>query len=234
MSAPIILITGAAKGLGFETARLLAEKGHHVLLGARDAERGKAAAETLSQNGQVEFIPLDVTTSKSIAAAQQTIQQKHGLLDGLINNAAILLDHYQGAAATTVDQLTQTLQTNVIAVHAMLQAFAPLLKQSNAARVVNVSSGAGQLRDMYGSTWAPAYQISKTALNAVTRIWATELHASGIPVNSVCPGWCKTDMGGDSAPRTAEQGASGIVWMLTEAPRDLTGRFFRDREEIAW
>lgn len=233
MNTPLTLITGAARGLGYATARFLAVQGHHVLLGARDAVRGQAA-EALSSHGKVEFIELDITDAASIAAAQQTIQQRHRRLDGLINNAAILLDHYQGVTATTTEQLMQTLQTNVVAVHALLQAFAPLLRQSQAARVVNVSSGAGQLTDMLGSTWAPAYQISKTALNAVTRIWATEFQADNIPVNSVCPGWCRTDMGGDGAPLTPEQGASGIVWMLTEAPRHLTGRFFRDREEIAW
>lgn len=234
MNPPITLITGAAKGLGFETARLLAEKGHHVLLAARDPERGQQAAQKLQQHGTVQFIHLDVTSAVSIQSAQQTIQQAHGRLDVLINNAAILLDHYQGAAATTVDQLGQTLQTNVIAVHAMLLAFAPLLKKAEAARVVNVSSAAGQLNDMLGSVWAPAYQISKTALNAMTRIWATELQTFGIPVNSVCPGWCRTEMGGEGATRSPEEGASGIAWLADEASRDLTGKFFRDREEIVW
>lgn len=234
MNAPLTLITGAAKGLGYETARLLAKRGHHVLIGARDATRGQAAAESLSDFGQVEFISLDITDADSISKAQQTIKHQHGRLDGLINNAAILMDHYQGTAATTTEQLTLTLQTNVIAVHAMIQAFVPLLRQSEFARVVNVSSGAGQLTEMLGSTWAPAYQISKAALNAVTRLWATELHPDGIPVNSVCPGWCRTDMGGDSAPRTPEQGAADIAWMLTDVPRDTTGQFFRNREEIAW
>ena len=234
MHTPITLITGAAKGLGFETARLLAQRGHHVLLGARDAERGEAAAAELRAFGRVEFILLDVTSMESIQAAEQRIQQEHGRLDVLINNAAILLDHYQAAAETTEEQLLQSLQTNVIGVHAMIRAFAALLKKSDKARVVNVSSGAGQLSDMLGSVWAPAYQISKTALNAVTRIWATEFQSDGIPVNSVCPGWCRTEMGGDGATRSPEEGAAGIVRLADEAARDSTGRFFRDCEEISW
>jgi NAD(P)-dependent dehydrogenase (short-subunit alcohol dehydrogenase family) len=234
MHTPITLITGAAKGLGFETARQLAQRGHHVLLGVRDAQRGVAAASELRAYGQVKFILLDVTSVASIQAAEQRIQQEYGRLDVLINNAAILLDHYQAAAETTEEQLLQSLQTNVIGVHTMIRAFAALLRKSDKARVVNVSSGAGQLSDMLGSVWAPAYQISKTALNAVTRIWATEFQSDGIPVNSVCPGWCRTEMGGDAATRSPEEGAAGIVWLADEAARDSTGRFFRDREEIPW
>lgn len=234
MHTPLTLITGAAKGLGFETARLLAQCGHHVLLGARDAQRGEAAASELRAYGQVKFILLDVTSVASIQAAEQRIQQEYGRLDVLINKAAILLDHYQAAAETTEEQLLQSLQTNVIGVHAIIRAFAALLKKSDMARVVNVSSGAGQLSDMLGSVWAPAYQISKTALNAVTRIWATEFQSDGIPVNSVCPGWCRTEMGGDGATRSPEEGAAGIVWLADEAALDSTGRFFRDCEEIPW
>lgn len=232
---PITLITGAAKGLGFETARLLVQAGHHVLIGARDATRGEAAAAQLKAEGEdVDFILLDVTDETSIQDAAATIGQRFGHLDHLINNAAILVDHYQGLTGTTTAQLVATLNTNVIGIHAMLLAFTPLLKKAKAARVVNVSSGAGQLNDMFGSVWAPAYQVSKTAVNALTNLWASEFRTAGIPVNSVCPGWCQTDMGGEGAPRTAEQGAASIAWMITDAPREWTAKFIRDRVEIPW
>lgn len=231
----ITLITGAAKGLGFETARLLAKAGHHVYIGARDSSRGESAAAALRAEGlDVDFVLLDVTQEESIRAAAQLIHQRHGHLDHLINNAAILLDHYGSLTNTTAEQLAATLNTNVIGIHAMLLAFAPLLKKALAARVVNVSSGGGQLNDMVGSIWAPAYQVSKTAVNALTCLWATEFSEVGIPVNSVCPGWCRTDMGGEGAARSAEEGAAGIAWLITDAPREQTGKFFRDRAEIPW
>ena len=230
----ITLITGAAKGIGFETAKLLARDGHHVLIGARDSAKGLAAEAMLEAEGlSAGFLALDVTSPESVAKAVDAVQQIHGRVDVLINNAAILLDHYQGAAGTTPSDLNQTLTTNVIGAHAVIQAFLPLLRNSPAARVINVSSGAGQLNDMFGSVWAPAYQVSKAALNALTRIWATELEKDGIPVNSVCPGWCQTDMGGAEASRTPEQGAASVAWLVT-ASRDLTGKFFRDGVELDW
>ena len=234
MDIPVSLVTGAARGIGLEVVRQLALRGHCVLLAARNADRGQAAAQQLSASGHVQFLPLDVTSPSSIEQAQQKVRQEFGRLDVLINNAAILLDHYQKPSETSVQQLQETLQTNVMAVHAMIQAFTPLLKASAAPRIINVSSGAGQLSGMQGSVWAPAYQISKTAVNAVTRVWATELSESNIAVNSVCPGWCRTEMGGEGAPRSPEEGAAGIVWLATEAAHQLTSRFFRDREEIAW
>ncbi len=232
---PITLITGAAKGLGFATARILAQAGHHVLIGARDATRGEAAAAQLrAEGGTVDFVLLDVTNEASISATAQIVAERHGHLDHLINNAAVLLDHYGDASATTTAQLLTTLNTNVIGIHAMLVAFVPLLKQAVAARIINISSGGGQLNDMFGTVWAPAYQVSKTAVNALTNLWATELQSCGIPVNSICPGWCRTDMGGETATRSPEEGAADIAWHLTDAPREWTGKFYRQRAEIPW
>ena len=231
----ITLITGAAKGIGFEAARMLAKEGHHVLVGARDQTKGNEAAEKLESEGlPAAFLSLDVDSENSIAKAVEAVQQIHGRLDVLINNAAILLDHYQGAEGTIPDDMERTLATNVVGVHSVIRAFLPLLRQSPAARIVNVSSGAGQLNDMFGSVWAPGYQVSKAALNALTRIWATELVKDHIPVNSVCPGWCRTDMGGEQASRTAEQGATSVCWLVTRASKDITGKFFRDGVELEW
>lgn len=239
----VILITGASRGIGFEAARLLAAQGHTVLLTARDRERGQSAALALAaelaanpdpHKGSVHFLHLDVTSAGSIAGAVEHVRRHFGRLDVLVNNAAILRDHYMKASDVPPETLDQTLHTNVTAVHAMIGAFLPLLKASRGARVINLASGAGQLTWMFGKVWAPAYQISKAGVNAVTRIWATELQQDGIPVNSVCPGWCRTEMGGGAADRSADEGTAGILWLINEAPASVTGKFFRDQKELDW
>lgn len=233
----IVLITGASRGIGFEAARLLVAQGHTVILSARDRERGESAVEALraeKHSGVVHFLHLDVTDQASIASAVEEVSEKFGKLDVLVNNAAILRDHYVKASDVAPDTLDQTLSTNVTAVHAMIGAFQDLLKASGSARVINLASGAGQLTWMFDKVWAPAYQISKAGVNAVTRIWATELQDDGIPVNSVCPGWCRTEMGGEEADRSAEEGTAGILWLVNEAPASVTGKFFRDQKELDW
>ena len=232
-----VLITGASRGIGFEAVRKFAELGHTVILSARDAERGRSAAEAVSAEahpGEVHFMHLDVTDESSIASAVEEVAERFGKLDVLVNNAAILRDHYVKPSDVTPQTLDQTLSTNVTAVHAMIGAFLPLLRASGRARVINLASGAGQLTWMFDKVWAPAYQISKAGVNAVTRIWATELKTDRIPVNSVCPGWCRTEMGGNDADRSAEEGTRGILWLATEAPLGTTGKFFRDRDELDW
>ena len=236
-SGKIVLITGASRGIGFEAARLFAAEGHSVILSARDRQRGLSAVDALKAEdlpGSVHFLHLDVTDAASIAGAVEEVTEKFGKLDVLVNNAAILRDHYVKASEVAPDTLDQTLATNVTAVHAMIGAFLPLLRASGQARVINLASGAGQLTWMFDKVWAPAYQISKAGVNAVTRIWATELQPDGIPVNSVCPGWCRTEMGGEEADRSPEEGTSGILWLANEAPATVTGKFFRDQEELDW
>ena len=236
-SGKIVLITGASRGIGFEASRLLAAQGHTVILSARDRDRGKSAVDAIEAekpDGEVHFLHLDVTTSESIAAAVARVTEQFGKLDVLVNNAAILRDHYVKASDVPPETLDQTLHTNVTAVHAMISAFLPLLRASGRARVINLASGAGQLTWMFDKVWAPAYQISKAGVNAVTRIWATELKDDGIPVNSVCPGWCRTEMGGAEADRSPEEGTAGILWLVNDAPATVTGRFFRDQEELDW
>jgi NAD(P)-dependent dehydrogenase (short-subunit alcohol dehydrogenase family) len=228
----IALVTGANKGIGYEIARQLGEKGYHVLVGARKADAGKQAVGSLLAGGaSAEFVAIDVSDRASIQKAAKTVAATFDHLDVLVNNAAIMEDA-KSITEVSDDTFLCTLTTNVLGPLRVTQAFLPLLVKSSEASVVNMSSGLGQLSDM-GNTY-PAYSISKTALNAVTRQFAAALRDKGISVNSVCPGWVKTDMGGANAPRTVQQGADTVTWLATEAPRDLTGQFLRDRKAIPW
>jgi NAD(P)-dependent dehydrogenase (short-subunit alcohol dehydrogenase family) len=226
------LITGANKGIGYEVARQLGAKGFHVFVGARNPQNGREATETLKKNGAIAtFVPLDVSDGQSIMDALHAISEVADHLDVLVNNAGILLEEDAAIAQLSVETLNKTFQTNTLGPLLITQAFLPLLSRSNAPRVVNVSSGGGQLNDGM-DTWAPAYCLSKTALNAVTCLFAAAVPE--ISINSVCPGWVRTDMGGANATRSVEQGADTIVWLATDAPQELTGKFLRDRKQIPW
>ena len=228
----VALVTGANKGIGYEIARQLGERGFHVFVGARNADAGDQAAASLRQGGaSVEFVHIDVSDRASTQAAAKIVAGKTSHVDVLVNNAGVMEDK-TGVSELDEDVLLRTLMTNMFGPVRVTQAFLPLLLNSPRASVINMSSGLGQLSDM-GDTY-PAYSISKTALNAVTCQFAAALHDKGITVNSVCPGWVKTDMGGPNAPRTVQQGADTVTWLATEAPRTLTGQFLRDRNVIAW
>ena len=233
----IALVTGANKGIGFEVARDLARKGFHVFLGARDTEAGEAAAEKLRKEGEKEdygeitFIKIDVSKSDSIRNAAEEFSRKSDRLDTLVNNAGILLDDDKDVLTATPEMFETTLRTNTLGALLVAQAFVLFLKKSGAPRIVNVSSGGGQLADG-ADGWAPAYCISKTALNGVTSQLAAALPK--FAVNSVCPGWVRTDMGGPNASRSVGEGATGIVWLAADAPQNETGKFFRDRKVIPW
>ena len=225
------LVTGANKGIGFEVVRQLARQGFRVFLGARNAEAGRAATEKLRSEGDIAFLEIDISNPESIrrAAEEFSRQQKH--LDVLVNNAGILLDEDKRALTITPKIFEETLRTNTLGPLLVTQAFVALLKKSSAPRVVNVSSGGGQLEDG-ADGWAPAYCVSKTALNGVTVQLAAALPT--FAVNSVCPGWVRTDMGGENATRSVGEGAACIVWLATDAPHDLTGKFVKDRKVIPW
>ena len=226
------LITGANRGIGYEVARQLAGKGFHVFVGTRNLQKGREATEMLKKNGAVAtFVPLDVADAQSITEAVHAISEIAGHLDVLVNNAGILLEEDTAIAQLSAETVNKALKTNTLGPLLVTQAFLPLLSRSNAPRVVNVSSGGGQLSDGM-DTWAPAYCISKTALNAVTGLCAAAL--PNISVNSVCPGWVRTDMGGANATRSVEEGADTIVWLATDAPQEITGQFLRDRKQIPW
>ncbi|MEN9723348.1 MAG: hypothetical protein RJB38_1334 [Pseudomonadota bacterium] len=237
----VALITGANKGIGLAVCRKLAESGVQVILGARDAKKGATAAEALRSQGlPVVFQKLDVTSADDIKAVHEFIVSKFGRLDILVNNAGVLLDpprHPPDAEGASVfnaklDTIRGSLETNTFGALRLCQRFVPLMLKNGYGRVVNLSSGMGQLSDMNGG-W-PGYRISKVALNAVTRIFADETAGSNVLINSVCPGWVKTDMGGQEAERAPEGAAEGIVWLATLPDGGPTGGFFRDKEPIEW
>lgn len=225
------LVTGANKGIGFEVARELARMGFHVFVGARNVEAGRAAAEKLGRESEVTFLEIDISDADSIRRAAEALARETDHLDVLVNNAGILLDEDKDALTITPDIFEKTLRTNALGPWLVTQAFAPFLRHGHQPRVVNVSSGGGQLEDG-ADGWAPAYCVSKTALNGVTVQLAAALPK--FAVNSVCPGWVRTDMGGEDATRSVAEGASTIVWLATEAPHELTGKFVKDRKVIPW
>ncbi len=227
-----VLITGANKGIGHEVARQLATKGFHVFVGSRNAKAGRKAAEEIATKcGKATFLEMDVADNDSVTTAAREFSNLKDHLDVLVNNAGIIVDEDNAILKISDDQFRKTLETNTIGALRVTRAFAPLLAKSKSPRVINVSSGGGQLTGG-ADGWAPAYCISKTALNGVTSQLAAALPK--FAVNSVCPGWVRTDMGGKSATRSVEEGADTIVWLAAEAPQELTGKFLRDRKEIPW
>ncbi|MEA2174363.1 MAG: hypothetical protein QOD00_1955 [Blastocatellia bacterium] len=232
-STNVALVTGANRGIGLEVTRQLARLGFTVILGSRDAGKGQEAAQLISDEGaDVIASQLDVTDQKSIEATRLWVEEKFGKLDVLVNNAAILYDSWQRAAGANLDTVREAFETNTLGAWRMCQAFIPLLRESAHGRIVNVSSESGSLAVMGAGT--PAYSVSKAALNALTRMLADELRSSGILVNSVCPGWVATEMGGPDAPRTVLEGAASVIWAATLPDSGPTGGFFRDGKPLAW
>ncbi|HZN26178.1 MAG TPA: SDR family oxidoreductase [Burkholderiales bacterium] len=233
-AARIALVTGGNRGIGFEICRQLATRGLAVILGARDAGEGKAAAKTLRDEGlPVEFHRLDVTSCRSIRACVAALAERRGRIDVLVNNAGVLLDPRGSRFLDSkLDTYRDTLEANLYGPLQLAQAVIPLMKGKRYGRIVNMSSGLGQLSEM--GTGTPAYRLSKTSLNALTRILAAEFHGNNILVNSVCPGWVRTRMGGEGASRTPAQGADTAVWLATLPDDGPTGGFFRDRQPIPW
>jgi NAD(P)-dependent dehydrogenase (short-subunit alcohol dehydrogenase family) len=226
----IVLVTGANKGIGFAIAKGLAEKGCKVILTARDEVKGSQATSKLKAKGSdAVFCPLDVTNGKSAAKAAAFVEKKFGKLDVLVNNAGILLDEVLTIESIPMDTAYKTMETNFFGALRVCKAFLPLLKKSDDARIINISSGLGQLSG--AGAGYPAYSMSKVALNGLTVKLAAE--EPDIKVNSVSPGWVRTDMGGRKAPRTPEEGADTAVWLAT-APKIPSGKFFQDRREIEW
>jgi NAD(P)-dependent dehydrogenase (short-subunit alcohol dehydrogenase family) len=229
---PVALVTGANRGIGLEVCRQLGRRGHTVVLGSRDERKGRKAAQPLQREG-LAIIPcqLNVTDLDSIERCRELVAGQFGRLDVLVNNAAILYDTWQRAVDADLATVRQALETNTFGAWNMVRAFLPLLRRSRHARVVNVSSEAGSLASMDGGT--PGYNLSKTALNALTRMLAAELRKEKILVNSVCPGWVATDMGGPGGRPVAE-GAASVVWAATLPDRGPTGGFFRDGRPVPW
>lgn len=232
METKIALVTGGNRGIGFAITQGLLQKGYQVIITSRSLDKAKQAAKKLNSNDKIIPIELDVADDNSIDKALESLQQKVNKLDALINNAGIYPD--EGVNILTIDRelLDQTLNTNTFGAIRMVQTFLPLLKKSEDARVVNVSSGFGEINGL--SADYPSYCLSKLALNGATIMLSQALRSEKIAVNAICPGWVQTDMGGDSAPRTPEQGADTAIWLATEAPREETGKYWRDRKVISY
>jgi NAD(P)-dependent dehydrogenase (short-subunit alcohol dehydrogenase family) len=220
---PVALVSGANRGIGAEIARrLAADHGFTVLAGARDP----GAVE--GREGVVP-VPLDVTDQASIDALAERIPTEPGSLDVLVNNAGVMQSYGDTVESSDLDQAHDIIETNVFGAWRLTRSVLLLLRGSADGRVVNISSGAGQLDDMQGGY--PAYRVSKAGLNVLTRVLAAE--QPGLSVNSTCPGWVRTDMGGPGAPKSVEEGADTAVWLAT-SPDPPSGGFFRDRRPIPW
>ena len=229
----VALVSGANRGIGYQIVRQLARKGIRAILGARNPEQGEVAAHRLAAEGlPVVARPLDVTDQASVDRLKDAIDVEFGRLDILVNNAGVFLDRGQYAVGADLNIIKSTLETNLFGAWRLCNAFIPLMKRGGYGRIVNVSSELGQLSDMGGGY--PGYRVSKASLNALTLMLADELKGTGILVNAACPGWVHTDMGGPDAPRSVEQGADTPVWLAMLPDGGPTGRFFRDRAEIAW
>ena len=219
----VALVTGTSRGIGAEIARQLAvDHDFVVYAGARDPD-------DVEEIEGIVPIELDVTDEDEIVAAQERIGSEVGHLDALVNNAGVYGDPV-AAADYDIDRAHEVLEVNTFGPWRLIEAFLPLLHRSDAPRIVNVSSGAGQLSDMNGGRGA--YRVSKAALNALTRTLAWDEEA--IKINAMCPGWVRTDMGGSGATRSVEEGADTAVWLATLPDDGPTGGFFRDRESIPW
>ena len=237
----VALVTGANKGIGFEIARQLAQLEITVLIGARDQDRGISASEQLQSAGlDTHFIHVDVVRATSIEAAIGKIRDEFKRLDILVNNAGIQIDTESGILELDPVIFQNTLETNALGPLLMAQATVPIMKVNGFGRIVNLVSTLGSLAEIaspdspYNSVLSPAYRLSKTLLNGITVLLAKELRGSNILVNSLCPGWVRTDMGGDAAPLTPEQGADTPVWLATLPDDGPTGGFFRERQPIPW
>jgi len=227
----VALISGGNRGIGREVARQLAEQGYRVVIGSRDLAKGEQAAGELGEN--VVARQLDVTDEESIERCIASIDEDFGRLDVLVNNAGIEGGGWStDAADVDLDDVRDLLETNLFGAWRLTQVALPLMRRNDYGRIVNLSSGMGQLSDMGGH--APAYRVSKTGLNALTRMLTTELGNENFLMNSCCPGWVRTDMGGPGARRSVEQGAETPVWLATLPDDGPRGGFFRDRESIPW
>lgn len=227
----VALVTGANRGLGLETAKQLASRGIHVITSARDLEKARVAARTIREaGGHASPLAIDVADDASIRAAAASVEQDPGGLDILINNAGIHYDTWQSPTGANFEIVDEAWRANARGAWLLAATLAPILCRSSNARIVNVSSEGGSLASMGAST--PAYSVTKAAMNAVTRILAAELGPKGVLVNSVCPGWTATDMGGGGRP--VEDGAAGIVWAATLPSDGPNGGFFRDGERLPW
>jgi len=241
----IALVSGANRGLGLEISRQLVARGYTVIMGSRDLAQGEAAAESLRDgSADVQVVQIDVTDPASIAAAVKTIGERFGVLDVLVNNAGVLLESWCTLPSDiTMEQMRATFEVNYFGLFEMTRACLPLLRKSTAGRIANMSSDMASIgtiddpQSVVYAVWAPAYQASKAAVNALTVLFAKQLKQTNIKVNSASPGWARTAMGGDEAPLSAAQGADTAVWLATLPDDGPSGAFFsssRSRGAMEW
>jgi NAD(P)-dependent dehydrogenase (short-subunit alcohol dehydrogenase family) len=227
----VALISGGNRGIGREIARQLAGQSYRVVIGSRELAKGEEAAHELGQN--VTAVQLDVTDEDSIVAAVASVERDLERLDVLVNNAGIVGGGWStNAVDADLDEVRRTLETNLFGAWRLTEEALPLMRKNGYGRIVNISSGMGQLSDMGGHS--PAYRLSKTGLNVLTRMLTAELGEENILVNSVCPGWVRTDMGTQSARVSVQEGADTPVWLATLPDDGPRGGFFRNREPIPW
>ncbi len=237
----VALVTGANRGIGKEIGRQLAAKGITVIVGARDRDQGMQACDALKAAGHAaDFQLIDMAHANSIIEAVKQIKTTHARLDILVNNAGISIDFENDIFSLETEVLQNTLQTNALGPLALCQACIPLMKAQNYGRIVNVASTLGSLAEIvdpqspYAQVAVPAYRLSKTLLNGITALVAKEVRPYNILVNSACPGWVRTAMGGEQAPLKVQEGADTPVWLATLADDGPTGGFFRERQSIPW
>ena len=229
----VAVVTGGNRGIGLEVCRQLAAEGVRVVLTGRDETAAAQAADELrAKKLDVSSAVLDVTSESTIRSCAQHVIGEFGRVDILVNNAAVLLGESRALLQIPIEDFRETFEANVFGAIAVARAFVPGMVERRSGSVVNVSSQAGQLSSM--GTYAPAYSISKAALNAFTVQLAAATRGTGVIVNCVCPGWVRTRMGGRNAPRSVEKGADTIVWLALQPSNGPTGKFFSGRREIDW
>jgi NAD(P)-dependent dehydrogenase (short-subunit alcohol dehydrogenase family) len=226
----IAVVTGGNRGIGLEICRQLAGRGLRVVLTAREEEKAQSAAAEL--DGDVIPFRLDVTDPEGSGRLATFLENKLGGAGVLVNNAGVFLDRSWSGLEVPIEVVRETLEVNLIGAWALSQALIPLMRRGGYGRIVNLSSGLGAMSEMTGGY--PAYRVSKLAINGLTRILADELRGTNILVNTMCPGWVQTEMGGPGAPRPVQEGADTAVWLATLPDGGPTGQFFRDRRRIPW
>jgi NAD(P)-dependent dehydrogenase (short-subunit alcohol dehydrogenase family) len=231
--AKTAIVTGANRGIGLEIARQLVKEGIRVVMGSRDPAKGERACASLRAGDLAVSHALDVNDTRSVQRFVEFVEKSFGAPAILVNNAGVFPESNEGLVTDTKTSLwRETFETNLFGAVRLCREVVPLMQRVAYGRIVNISSGLGQLSQM--GAGSPAYRVSKAALNALTATLAAEVKGSGILVNSMSPGWVRTDMGGKGAPRGVEEGAETAVWLALLPSTGPTGKFFRDRKPIPW
>ncbi|MGZ6507277.1 MAG: SDR family NAD(P)-dependent oxidoreductase [Tumebacillaceae bacterium] len=229
---PLALVTGSNRGIGLELVKQLAASGYHVVLGSRRANAEEISDSLRAQGFDVSFLLLDVDDLDSINHAARIIEEQHGRIDVLINNAGVYLDEGIGLLDVPIDVLEKTMKTNLMGPYYLSRAILPMMQKQKYGRIVNISSGYGSMEEMRHQGTG-AYKLSKLALNGMTQLLAVEV-SGNVKINAVCPGWVRTDMGGPHASRSVEDAVKSILWLVTLDEKGPHGGFFRDGQPISW